>query len=1078
MDETGDITLVLTDDQGNEPANFEILNGIISYTGTGLDHETEDTITLTLTATGSPAGGGDDITASSEITITVDDVNEAPVAVSGASLDSVVQGGTLTLPTLFTDEDDGDSFTLALTEVVPTDTTVTLPTDGITLENGVLSVDAAVEAGTYSLTLTATDDGDPAETSAPVTITLTVEEATDSSTGSLTFVDENNATVTSYSFNLEEETSNIALNTDNPIMAVREAGAEAETINLVLTGSDDFSITNGVITYTGTALDYDDQNTQKSFNLTVEATGATSGLKATSIPVTITLVGVNEPPEVTGNTHFTAGVGLSVDISAAFSDPDGDALKFTLGDNPPAGITLSETGMLTVAATADTATGVPVPIIATDTGDLTVTTSITVDIVPAITVTATNPTITLSEASAYAEQTDTGVSITAEPAEADHVVSGYSVSDARFTVDTATGILSVAADAVFDFEADGGTLTLTITAMAGNGTDTSTGNVTVALTLTNDPDELSFDAASYSFTLDENVAKDDDIGTVVARDPNDSDRAIRYTLFDKDGVNENPDGFTIDDTGNITYTGTGFNFEDAANQGWTVDADTGAATRTLSVTATSGDDSADSTETEVTINLVDLAEPEFVLLPTDNTVTLAENVDGSGSTPVLLGRVMAIDPGTHDRDITYAITGHADFAIDGNGAITYTGTGFNYDDTAALEADGWTLGTNGEPHTRTLSVTATSGDNSTDSVTETVTISLTNVNELTLGDGEYNKFLVNEGTVKGTVVGKIEANDLTDTDRAINYEIINGDSTPLAAQFVINDMGEISYNGDEPIADFETGSWGPAALHVKISSGEDVLMNTITNQDGSTVTYDYFIVTLSHGDKAELSFTKAPDEPVEMAENQDGRVTPVKLFDVTIGEPVKDGSAHIFPVYGYGLTAILKGQSGAPDTDVSDQFMVTGEMVNGSVGVNASVSYIGTDLNYEDGANVYELTLTASVTRDAPQADFKVTGDVTKVFTINLVDVNEAPEGVPDQSYTIVRGQEIDLQEAGSELFSDPDGDTLTFSLSQTGTGFELTDAGVLSVADGLKAGTYTLTIRAEDNGSPERFDTVNIMWR
>ena len=92
--------------------------------------------------------------------------------------------------------------------------------------------------------------------------------------------------------------------------------------------------------------------------------------------------------------------------------------------------------------------------------------------------------------------------------------------------------------------------------------------------------------------------------------------------------------FEIDSgTGEISYdadTGAGYNFE--------TDDDI-----TLTVVATSG---ADRAETQVTINLVDLAEPEFVLLPTDNTVTLAENVDGSGDTPVLLGRVMAIDPGT------------------------------------------------------------------------------------------------------------------------------------------------------------------------------------------------------------------------------------------------------------------------------------------------------------------------------------------------------------------------------------------------------------------------------------------------
>ena len=181
VDETGDITLVLTDDQGNEPANFEILNGIISYTGTGLDHETEDTITLTLTATGSPAGGGDDITASLDIMITVSDVNEAPVAVSGVvDLGSVDQGGTVALDpaTLFTDPEEHD-FTLELA----------MKSTGIELnyvdDVPTLSVDADAEVKIHTLMITATDDEDnnPATdgltSEPPVTITVTVQEATD-----------------------------------------------------------------------------------------------------------------------------------------------------------------------------------------------------------------------------------------------------------------------------------------------------------------------------------------------------------------------------------------------------------------------------------------------------------------------------------------------------------------------------------------------------------------------------------------------------------------------------------------------------------------------------------------------------------------------------------------------------------------------------------------------------------------------------------------------------------------------------------------------------------------------------------
>ena len=88
--------------------------------------------------------------------------------------------------------------------------------------------------------------------------------------------------------------------------------------------------------------------------------------------------------------------------------------------------------------------------------------------------------------------------------------------------------------------------------------------------------------------------------------------------------------------------------------------------------------------------------------------------------------VTASDPSRegadNGRDITYTLTGHADFAIDGDGAITYTGTGFDYETVQA--ADGWDV--NGTDPTLTLSVTATSDG---EQETADVTITLVDAND-------------------------------------------------------------------------------------------------------------------------------------------------------------------------------------------------------------------------------------------------------------------------------------------------------------------------------------------------------------
>ena len=167
-----------------------------------------------------------------------------------------------------------------------------------------------------------------------------------------------------------------------------------------------------------------------------------------------------------------------------------------------------------------------------------------------------------------------------------------------------------------------------------------------------------------------------------------------------------------------------------------------------------------------------------------------------------------------DRDITYAITGTSENAIDGDGAITYTGTGFNYDDTAALEADGWTLSTNGEPHTRTLSVTATSGDNSTDSVTQSVTINLTNEIELAFifdtGERAYTGSLAEnlDGQTDAVDIVAVEAVASDDASRSVTYAL--DDASETLGFRIDADTGAITYEGEA--LDYDTATERSFAL--------------------------------------------------------------------------------------------------------------------------------------------------------------------------------------------------------------------------------------------------------------------------
>ena len=159
--------------------------------------------------------------------------------------------------------------------------------------------------------------------------------------------------------------------------------------------------------------------------------------------------------------------------------------------------------MLSVADTVAVDTIAEISVTVTDNGSdggKSVTATLTIDVVKPIDVTASGTAITLSEASAYAAQTDTGVTITVDLKQGQNltgfaVTDPGSLSDPRFEIvevvdpQDATNIsykLVVKANQTFDFEVDGGSLNLTVTVTAENAndnTDTSSGTATVTLTL-------------------------------------------------------------------------------------------------------------------------------------------------------------------------------------------------------------------------------------------------------------------------------------------------------------------------------------------------------------------------------------------------------------------------------------------------------------------------------------------------------------------------------------------------------------------------------------------------------------------
>ena len=541
-------------------------------------------------------------------------------------------------------------------------------------------------------------------------------------------------------------------------------------------------------------------------------------------------------------------------------------------------------------------------------------------------------------------------------------MSDYTVSDDRFTVDMATGKLYVVAGSDFDYETDGDTLSLTITASAGNGTDTSSGSVTVTLTLTNDPNELFFDATTYTNTLPENEGSYS-FAAITASDANDPTRNISYSLSGADTT-----GFTIDDRGVITYSGDGFDFE----------TDTGP---TLTVVATSGDD---STSTPVTIQLTnDPNELFFDAAP--HTRMLDEN-----ETSANFDAVVASDANDPTRNISYTLFDEnkqtqnpLGFTIDGNGVISYSGTGFDFETDSNI----------------TLTVVATNGD---DRAETKVTIQLTDVDEtptnptdpgngnnngggstvtdpeivLMFDEGNDYSLELDENTTGGEV-GTITARDNNNASRTdITYALGGAD----ASSFRIDpNSGAITYIG--------------AALNYEAATKKSFALTVTASAGGESIESQSVTITLN-------DVNDAP-EAVFGARTDFGEIERPDVPTVPTARPTEelDLSGLFMDEDGDNLTLAL---AGTPPT---------------------GISLSGTSLTIAENTSVgtYSLTLSASDGKGGVSAQRDITFTITPHVIEEVLDKREDANilhGTPYEDYQKGHGGD-------DTLYGGPDADIL-----------------------------------------------------
>ena len=561
------------------------------------------------------------------------------------------QGTTVGAAITATDPDDGDTLTYSITGPNPGGFTID-STSGQLLSGPAENYDFENQTkNSYTVTVTATDSRGASD-SIPVTVTVT---------------DLNEPPA----FAESNPTRQLAENTGNTAFGAPVTASDpdaGDTLTYSITGPNPGGFTVHSTTaqlLSGPAENYDFEDpTKNSYTVTVTATDSRGA--SDSIPVTVTVTDLNEPPafaesnptrqlaENTGNTAFGAPVTAS--------DPDaGDTLTYSITGPNPGGFTIDSTSGQLLSGPAErydfedpTKNSYTVTVTATDSRGAS-------DSIP-VTVTVTD----LNEPPAFAESNPTrqlaentgntafGAPVTASDPDAGDTLT-YSITGPNpggFTVHSTTAQLLSGPAENYDFEdPTKNTYTVTVTATDPHGADASI-EVTVTVTDLNEPP--AFAESNPTRQLAENTGNTAFGAPVTASDPDAGD-TLTYSI-----TGPNPGGFTVHSTTAQLLSGPAenYDFEDPTKN-------------TYTVTVTATDSQGADASIEVTVAVTDVDEPpgQPVVSISDQTRT---SLTVRWTAPDNAGR-----PAIEDYDVEYRRAEDLDWTVhphDGTGLTALIGS--------------------------------------------------------------------------------------------------------------------------------------------------------------------------------------------------------------------------------------------------------------------------------------------------------------------------------------------------------------------------------------------------------------------
>ncbi|MEP3479784.1 MAG: cadherin domain-containing protein [Fuerstiella sp.] len=722
--------------------------------------------------------------------ITVTPVNDqAPVITSGAGADAAavtLEENRAVVTTVTATDADLPSQSIVFSIVGGTDATLF----AIDSSNGTLrfknlpDFEAAADADGNNVYEVIVQSSDGLGLSDQQALTISITDQNESAVSAITDTDSGINAVT--------ENASIGTSTGLQVFATDSDGTDSVTYSLIDDSNSEFAIdgSTGIVTVASNI----DRESGASRTIVVQASSTDGSVFQQTFTITVNDVDEFDATPIldtdadSNSIDENLTIGSTVGISAFSQDADAtqSGIQYSLDESAGGLFAIdANTGIVRTASTIDfesTGSAQTITVRATSDDGSHTTAAFSIQIRDldefdvTIPVDANNGINTVTENAAFG--TEIGLTVAAADADASLNDVTYSLDDnagGLFQIDSATGVVTVAAS--IDFEATGSSQTLTARATSADG---STEAASFVIQISDENDNPPVITSAQRFQVAETATNGTIVDVVDATDADTVGSLQAWAI-----VSGNSDGiFTIDSSGIISVTDNSLLNHESQSQ------------YVLQIVVSDGQQQAQVTQ--VIIDIVDA--PDAPILTATGPFAIVEN----SANGTLVGTLTATDEDVADSVSYSIVNGQTAFQVDPiTGIISVA-------DHAQLDFESTT--------SFALDVQVQDQFGLTD--VSTVTIQVIDANEAPFGLTVSN-LSVNENSVSGTLVGTAVAEDVDQAD-FLRYSILDDGSVP----FVIDEVTGVITVSDGVDLDHETTAQYTVSVVATDSVGNQVV-NTL-----------------------------------------------------------------------------------------------------------------------------------------------------------------------------------------------------------------------------------------------------------